>query len=43
MNTINQFFLMKINYGFHGHIVINSTGVITGGIFIAAKIDERDV
>ncbi|MGA8163983.1 MAG: transposase, partial [Waddliaceae bacterium] len=30
-------------YGFHGHIVINSTGVITGGTFAAANIDERDV
>lgn len=30
-------------YGFHGHIVINSIGVITAGTFAAANIDERDV
>jgi hypothetical protein len=30
-------------YGFHGHIVINSMGVIAGGTFAAANIDERDV
>lgn len=30
-------------YGFHGHIVINSIGVITTGTFTAANIDERDV
>jgi hypothetical protein len=30
-------------YGFHGHIVISSKGVITAGTFAAANIDERDV
>lgn len=30
-------------YGFHGHIVIDSRGVITAGTFAAAHIDERDV
>jgi len=30
-------------YGFHGHIVIDSRGVITAGTFAAANIDERDV
>lgn len=30
-------------YGFHGHIVTNSIGVITGATFAAANIDERDV
>lgn len=30
-------------YGFHGHVVINSLGVITAGTFAAANIDERDV
>jgi hypothetical protein len=30
-------------YGFHGHILINSIGVITTGTFTAANIDERDV
>ena len=30
-------------YGFHGHLVINSIGVITAGTFTAANIDERDV
>ena len=30
-------------YGFHGHIVISSIGVITAGTFAAANIDERDV
>jgi hypothetical protein len=30
-------------YGFHGHIVINSIGVITAGTFAAANIDERSV
>lgn len=30
-------------YGFHGHIVTNSMGVITGATFTAANIDERDV
>lgn len=30
-------------YGFHGHIVISSNGVITAGTFAAANIDERDV
>lgn len=30
-------------YGFRGHIVINSIGVITAATFTAANIDERDV
>ena len=30
-------------YGFHGHIVINSIGVITAATFTKANIDERDV
>ena len=30
-------------YGFHGHLVINSIGVISAGTFTAANIDERDV
>ena len=30
-------------YGFHGHIVISSIGVITAATFAAANIDERDV
>ena len=30
-------------YGFHGHIVISSRGVITAATFAAANIDERDV
>jgi Transposase DDE domain len=30
-------------YGFRGHIVINSTGVITAATFTKANIDERDV
>jgi hypothetical protein len=30
-------------YGFHGHLVINSIGVITAATFSAANIDERDV
>jgi hypothetical protein len=30
-------------YGFHGHVVINSIGVITAATFAAANIDERDV
>ena len=30
-------------YGFHGHLVISSIGVITAGTFTAANIDERDV
>lgn len=30
-------------YGFRGHLVINSTGVITAATFTAANIDERDV
>jgi hypothetical protein len=30
-------------YGFHGHIVISSFGVIVAGAFAAANIDERDV
>ncbi len=29
-------------YGFRGHIVISSTGVITGATFTKANIDERD-
>jgi hypothetical protein len=33
----------EIYYGFHGHLVINSIGVITAGTFTAANIDERDV
>jgi hypothetical protein len=33
----------KKYYGFHGHLVINSIGVITAGTFTAANIDERDV
>ena len=30
-------------YGFRGHIVISSMGVITAATFTAANIDERDV
>lgn len=30
-------------YGFRGHIVINSLGVVTTATFTAANIDERDV
>jgi hypothetical protein len=30
-------------YGFKGHIVINSIGVVTEATFAAANIDERDV
>src|SRR4051812_30237351 len=30
-------------FGFHGHIVISSIGVITAATFAAANIDERDV
>lgn len=30
-------------YGFRGHVVINSIGVITAATFTAANIDERDV
>ena len=30
-------------YGFRGHIVINSIGVITAATFTGANIDERDV
>ncbi len=30
-------------YGFHGHLVVNSIGVITAGTFTAANVDERDV
>jgi len=30
-------------YGFKGHVVINSIGVLTGATFTAANIDERDV
>lgn len=30
-------------YGFRGHIVINSIGVVTAATFTAANIDERDV
>jgi hypothetical protein len=30
-------------YGFHGHVVIDSRGVITAATFAAANIDERDV
>lgn len=30
-------------YGFRGHIVISSSGVITSATFAAANIDERDV
>ncbi len=30
-------------YGFRGHIVISSTGVITAAAFTKANIDERDV
>lgn len=30
-------------YGFHGHIVISSNGVVTAAAFTAANIDERDV
>jgi len=30
-------------YGFHGHIVINSIGVITAATFTKANVDERDV
>jgi hypothetical protein len=29
-------------YGFRGHIVISSTGIITGAIFTKANVDERD-
>jgi hypothetical protein len=29
-------------YGFRGHIVISSTGVITGATFTKANVDERD-
>jgi len=30
-------------YGFHGHVVISSSGVVTAATFAAANIDERDV
>jgi hypothetical protein len=30
-------------YGFRGHVVINSKGIITAATFAAANIDERDV
>lgn len=30
-------------YGFRGHVVIDSCGVVTEGTFTAANIDERDV
>ena len=30
-------------YGFHGHLVINSIGVITAATFTGANVDERDV
>lgn len=30
-------------YGFRGHIVISSTGVISGATFTKANVDERDV
>jgi len=30
-------------YGFRGHLVINSLGIITAATFTAANIDERDV
>jgi len=30
-------------YGFHGHLVVNSMGIITTATFTAANIDERDV
>jgi len=30
-------------YGFRGHLVISSIGVVTGATFTAANIDERDV
>ena len=30
-------------YGFRGHLVISSMGVITGATFTAANVDERDV
>ena len=30
-------------YGFHGHVVINSMGVVTAATFTAANVDERDV
>lgn len=30
-------------YGFHGHVVISSIGVITAATFTAANVDERDV
>ena len=33
----------ELYYGFHGHIVISSIGVITAATFTAATIDERDV
>jgi hypothetical protein len=33
----------ELYYGFHGHVVINSIGVITAATFTAANIDERDV
>jgi len=30
-------------YGFHGHLLISSMGLVTTGTFTAANIDERDV
>jgi Transposase DDE domain len=30
-------------YGFHGHLVISSIGLITAGTFTAANVDEKDV
>jgi DDE family transposase len=33
----------EIYYGFHGHLAINSIGVISGATFTPANIDERDV
>jgi hypothetical protein len=33
----------EVYYGFHGHLVISSEGVISAATFTAANIDERDV
>jgi hypothetical protein len=33
----------EVYYGFHGHLVINSIGVISGATFTAANIDERGI
>jgi len=41
-NLYGRPFKIHVNQN-HGHIVINSMGVITTAILASAKIDERDV